>query len=141
MAKTECCESFIELKIKLTSYKIIFKNYKHPAKLSSLNTSSTRNQTIQPNIIITPAQCTQLCRLREPSKIKCVPTPKPIINQGWVLFLTKMQKWVTASKVGQKLAYWPIAVLLFILFLNFFKAKCMKITVVFHKNKFQRFLD
>ena len=34
------------------------------------------------------------------------------------LFFSYKQKWVTAAKFGEKLAYWPIAALLFILFLS-----------------------
>ena len=52
----------------------------------------------------------------------------------------KLEFCVNTSKVGKKLAYWPIASLLFILFLHYFRVKSMKIAVIFHRNKFQRFL-
>ena len=60
-------------------------------------------------------------------------------NAPWVKFSPKLEFCVNTSKVGKKLAYWPIASLLFILFKHFFRVKSMKITVIFHKNEFQRF--
>ena len=52
----------------------------------------------------------------------------------------KLEFSVTTSKFGERLANWPIDALLFILSLRFFRAKSRTIIVIFHKNKFQRFL-
>ena len=61
-------------------------------------------------------------------------------NAPWVKFSPKLEFCVNTSKLGEKLAYWPIAALLFILFLHYFRAKSFKITIIFPRNKFQRFL-
>ena len=61
-------------------------------------------------------------------------------NAPWVKFSLQLEFCVNTSKVGKKLAYWPIAALLFILFIHFFRAKSLKIRGIFPKTKFQRFL-
>ena len=51
----------------------------------------------------------------------------------------KLEFSVTTSNVEEKLAYWPIAAILFMLFLHFFTAKSMTLTIIYPRNKSQSF--
>ena len=57
-----------------------------------------------------------------------------LLSARWVKFSPKLG--VNTSKFGERLAYWPITALLFLLFYHFFSSKSLKITVIFPGNKF-----
>ena len=62
-------------------------------------------------------------------------------NARWVKFFPKVAFCDTSRKVGERLAYWPIVALLFVIFLTFLWCKSLKIAVIFTRNKFQRFFE